>query len=77
MAWQTEEGFLMREFEFKNFPDAISFVEKIAGIAEEMQHHPDICIHSYNKVKVRMKTHSENKITEKDHALADKIDNTI
>jgi 4a-hydroxytetrahydrobiopterin dehydratase len=74
MKWTTENQQLVREFEFDNFVEAIDFVKKIADLAEESQHHPDILIHSYNKVKIMIYTHDQNKITDKDYALADKID---
>ena len=53
----------------------LEFVNKVAAIAESIDHHPDIFIHSYNKVKIRVMTHSEGKITQKDHQLAGKIEN--
>ena len=74
MDWKTEEGKLVKEFEFSNFVEATGFVEKIVPLAEKADHHPDILIHSYKKVKVMIFTHSENKITEKDYQLAKEID---
>ena len=74
MDWKVEEESLVKEFEFANFADAIDFVNKILPIAQEAKHHPDVLIHSYKKVKVMLYTHSENKITDKDHNLAKKID---
>jgi 4a-hydroxytetrahydrobiopterin dehydratase len=74
MDWKIEDGLLTKEFEFKNFVEAIGFVNKIMPLAEEMNHHPDVLIHSYKKVKVMLYTHSEKSITEKDHSLAEKID---
>ena len=75
MDWKIENRLLTKEFEFNNFIEAIQFVNNILPLAEEMNHHPDILIHSYKKVKVMLFTHSEKKITEKDHSLAKKIDN--
>jgi len=75
MDWKVENNLLTKEFGFNNFVEAIQFVNKILPLAEEMNHHPDILIHSYKKVKVMLFTHSEKKITEKDHSLAKKIDN--
>jgi len=72
--WKVENNFLTREFKFNNFVEAVNFVNKITSIAEEMNHHPDISIHSYNKVKIMLFTHTENKITSKDYTLAKKID---
>jgi 4a-hydroxytetrahydrobiopterin dehydratase len=74
MDWKIENELLTKEFEFNNFTEAIQFVNNILPLAEQMNHHPDILIHSYKKVKIMLYTHSEKKITEKDHSLAKKID---
>jgi len=74
MNWKIEGKSLVKEFEFDNFSQAIEFVNKIFPLAEEANHHPDLLIHSYKKVKVMMRTHSRDKITDKDYSLAKKID---
>lgn len=74
MEWVTENNQLVKEFVFQNFDWAIDFVNKIALQAEKENHHPDILVHSYKKVKIMLFTHSEGKITEKDYSLAEKID---
>ena len=74
-SWKEEDSKLTKNFEFENFVQAIDFVKNIAPLAEEMNHHPDILIFSYKKVKVMLVTHDQgNKITEKDIFLAQKID---
>jgi 4a-hydroxytetrahydrobiopterin dehydratase len=74
--WQEKDNFLVRTFEFDNFIQAVEFVNKIAPLAEQQGHHPDIEIFSYNKVKVKLTTHDKgSKITQKDILLAKKIDN--
>ena len=75
MTWEIEKDSLCKEFTFQNFIEASRFIQKIIPLAEEINHHPDIFLHSYKKVKIILKTHSENKITEKDYQLAQKIDN--
>ena len=65
MNWKIENKLLVKELEFANFSEAIDFVNKILPLAEEANHHPDLLIHSYKKVKVVLYTHSENKITDK------------
>lgn len=67
----------MRELEFKNFLEAIDFVNKIAFVSEEINHHPDLLIHSYNKIKVMITTHSKQAVTEKDYDLAKRIDELL
>jgi 4a-hydroxytetrahydrobiopterin dehydratase len=72
--WETKEGKLHRQFEFKNFIEAFAFISKVALISERVNHHPEIrCI--YNVVDLYLFTHDEeNAITEKDKHLAERID---
>ena len=74
MDWKIEGKFLVKEFEFSNFIEAIDFVNKILPLAEEAKHHPDVLVYSYKKVKVMLYTHAEDEITKKDYSLAKKID---
>jgi 4a-hydroxytetrahydrobiopterin dehydratase len=74
MTWETKNNILIKEYTFKNYIDAINFINKITPLAETLNHHPDILIHSYKKVKIMLITHSENKITNLDYKLAKKID---
>jgi 4a-hydroxytetrahydrobiopterin dehydratase len=68
-GWEEIEGALQRTFRFKDFVAAIDFVNRVAEVAEAENHHPDIEIH-WNHVKLRFWTHSQQAITERDHALA-------
>ena len=72
--WLLEENQIVKQFQFKDFAEALSFVNKVGAVAEEMDHHPDIFIHSWNKVKITISTHSEGGITQKDFQLAEKIE---
>ncbi len=74
MKWTTDNKKLTKEFVFSNFVQAVEFVNKIVPIAEKADHHPDIFIHSYKKVRIELMTHSEGKITDKDYNLAKEID---
>jgi 4a-hydroxytetrahydrobiopterin dehydratase len=74
MDWKTENNKWTKEFIFSNFVEAVEFVNKIVPIAEKADHHPDITIHAYKKVRIELITHSEGKITDKDYELAKKID---
>jgi 4a-hydroxytetrahydrobiopterin dehydratase len=65
---------IVKQFQFKDFVSALEFVNKTGTLAEEMNHHPDIFIHSWNKVKITISTHSEGGITIKDFQLAEKIE---
>ncbi len=73
--WQVREGALVFTFAFKDFLEAIAFVDKIAELAEQADHHPDIDIR-HNKVTIALSTHGEGGLTEKDFALAGEIDTT-
>lgn len=66
---------IIKKYEFKNFLQAIEFVNKVATVSEKLNHHPDIKIHNYNKVTIHLYTHSENGLTEKDYELEKQIEN--
>lgn len=72
--WKEENNKLVKEFELSDFKDAVDFVNKIVPHAEAADHHPDIFIHSYKKVKVSLTSHDVGKVTDKDYDLAKKID---
>lgn len=59
---------------FKDFKEAIRFINKVAEIAEEENHHPDILLFGWNKIKLSLSTHAVNGLTENDFILASKID---
>lgn len=67
--WIEANGALERTFELPSFREAIAFVGRVADLAEEANHHPDIAI-SYRKVTLRWTTHSEGGITERDRDMA-------
>lgn len=70
----TGEGYLEKSFNFKDFVTAWAFMNKVALLAEKMEHHPDWC-NSYNKLTIKLSSHSAgNKITEKDREFAGLID---
>jgi len=71
--WALKETALNRDFKFKTFVEAFSFMTSIALEVEKMDHHPD-WTNSYNKVSIALSTHSANGITQLDFDLADKID---
>ena len=75
VKWIKEKDQLTKEFSFKNFKDAINFVNQVAYLAEMHDHHPDILLYDYKNVRLTLSTHSEGKVTDKDYKLADEIDN--
>jgi 4a-hydroxytetrahydrobiopterin dehydratase len=74
--WRVEDGTLVREMVFGSFPDAVRFVQQLAEIAEEVQHHPDIDIR-YTRVRLGLVTHDAGGITKKDVDLASKVDGLV
>lgn len=73
-VWSEKEGILIRTFTFKNFVEAVNFVNQIVPLAEKVNHHPDIEIFAYKNVKVKLTTHEVSDVTEKDRELAKQID---
>jgi 4a-hydroxytetrahydrobiopterin dehydratase len=73
--WDLSDGHIEKEYELKDFKSALGFINKIGDEAESMDHHPDIFLHSYNKVKITLSTHSVGGVTKNDIKLAGKIEN--
>lgn len=74
--WELEKKSITRTFEFEEFMDAIDFVNDLAEIADEAQHHPDIHIR-YTKVTIKLTTHDAGGITDLDIEVAQRIDHLI
>lgn len=72
--WTLEGQEIKKEYELKDFSEALKFVNTVGNFAEDMDHHPNIFMHSWNKVKITISTHSEGGITKKDFQLAEKIE---
>jgi 4a-hydroxytetrahydrobiopterin dehydratase len=72
--WRREGDTLVRDWRFADFGAAIAFVERVAEVAEASNHHPDILVHGWNKVRLTLSTHSEGGITAADLALAQRLD---
>lgn len=72
-GWELKNGEITRAYKFKDFPEAVAFVNRILPLAEAADHHPDIDIR-YNKVRLTLSTHSEGGLTSKDFQLARRID---
>ncbi len=74
-SYDSKKPLIYKEFKFKDFIEAVNFVNDIAHIAEEEGHHPDIHLH-YNRVLCELYTHSIKGISENDFIVASKIDET-
>jgi 4a-hydroxytetrahydrobiopterin dehydratase len=72
--WTREGDEIVRQWELKNFGEAIAFVNRVAEVAEAANHHPDILIHGWNKVKLSVTNHSAGGLTAGDFDLAGTID---
>lgn len=72
--WRRAEQSIVREWELADFRGAIAFVNRVADVAEDAGHHPDIYVHGYRNVRLELSTHSAGGITEADFELAAQID---
>lgn len=72
-VWKAGKSAIHADFTFANFSAALAFVVRTGLEAEKADHHPDILMHGYKRVKVTLSTHSEGGVTKKDFALAEKI----
>lgn len=73
-AWRRERETIVREIELADFAAAISLLDQIAEIAEAANHHPDLLVHGWNKLRLTLSTHSEGGLTDADFDLASRID---
>lgn len=73
-GWKVvNEHHLEKEYEFKDFKEALDFTNKVGNLAEEQDHHPDILL-TYGGVKLTLWTHKINGLTESDFIFAAKAD---
>lgn len=70
---EAKEDALVKNFRFPSFRDSIVFVNRMATLADDLKHHPDIDIR-YDQVRVTLSTHDAGGITEKDLQMAEQID---
>jgi 4a-hydroxytetrahydrobiopterin dehydratase len=74
-GWTLQGDEIVKQYTFKNFPEAIAFVSRLAPEAEAADHHPDILV-NYKRVTLTYSTHSEGGLTDKDFAgaaMADRL----
>jgi 4a-hydroxytetrahydrobiopterin dehydratase len=74
-GWSRKAGAIVKTYQFRSFPEGISFVDRVAQIAESAGHHPDIDIR-YTKITCLLSTHDSGGITQKDLDLAKAIEST-
>jgi 4a-hydroxytetrahydrobiopterin dehydratase len=73
-AWDLHGRAIARECQLADFSAAIALVNRVAELAESANHHPDILVHRWNKVRLELSTHSAGGLTSADFALAEQID---
>jgi 4a-hydroxytetrahydrobiopterin dehydratase len=74
LPWEREGDEITRERRFEDFNEAMAFVNRVAEVAEEANHHPDIFVHGWNKVKLSLTNHSAGGLTEVDFTMAARFD---
>ncbi|HLG23092.1 MAG TPA: 4a-hydroxytetrahydrobiopterin dehydratase [Candidatus Manganitrophaceae bacterium] len=72
-GWELSDNVIQKKYSFKSFKGSMAFVNKVAELADSVDHHPDIII-NYNRVILKLTTHSQGGITDKDFNLAQMID---
>jgi 4a-hydroxytetrahydrobiopterin dehydratase len=72
--WRRAGSEIVRDWQFDDFGQAIAFVNRVAETAEEANHHPDILVHGWNKVRLSLTNHSAGGLTEADFEMAVRID---
>jgi 4a-hydroxytetrahydrobiopterin dehydratase len=72
--WRREDDALVRDWKLGDFGAAMAFVNRVAEAAEAANHHPDILVHGWNRVRLTLTTHSSGGLTDNDFELARTID---
>ena len=73
-GWQRDGKMITKEYVLGGFTEAARFISQIAPLANGLDHHPDVLLHQYKRVKVMLWTHSRDGLTQNDFELAAKID---
>jgi 4a-hydroxytetrahydrobiopterin dehydratase len=76
-AWHRDGATIVRDLELPDFAAAVALVDRVAEAAEVANHHPDILVHGWNKLRLTLSTHSEGGLTAADFALAREIDRLV
>ena len=72
--WRRDGDAIVRDLQFGDFAEAMDHVNKVAAAAEEANHHPDILVHGWNKVRLILSTHSVGGLTQADLDMARTLD---
>ncbi|HET9094272.1 MAG TPA: 4a-hydroxytetrahydrobiopterin dehydratase [Solirubrobacteraceae bacterium] len=74
LEWRLEDGMIVRDLEFEDFAAAIAFLNRVAAVAQTYDHHPDMLLHGWNKVKLSLTNHAAGGLTEIDFDMAVRFD---
>jgi 4a-hydroxytetrahydrobiopterin dehydratase len=74
LDWKHQGEHIVRDWTFDDFGEAIAFVNRVAEAAEEANHHPDILVHGWNKVRLSLTNHAAGGLTDVDFEMARKFD---
>jgi 4a-hydroxytetrahydrobiopterin dehydratase len=74
LSWEREDDEIVRDWKFENFAEAIGFVNRVAEAAEQANHHPDIFVYGWNKVRLSLTNHSAGGLTDPDFEMAKVFD---
>jgi 4a-hydroxytetrahydrobiopterin dehydratase len=77
LEWTRESDEITRNLKFKDFAEAMVFVNRVAEAAEEANHHPDILVHGWNGVRLSLTNHSAGGLTEADFEMAKRFDELV
>jgi 4a-hydroxytetrahydrobiopterin dehydratase len=72
--WRREGDEIVRDWKFSDFSEAMAFVNRVAEAAEEANHHPDILVHGWNKVRLSLTNHSAGGLPDADFQMAGRFD---
>jgi 4a-hydroxytetrahydrobiopterin dehydratase len=76
-GWAREGEAIKKDYQFNNFNEVVQAVNRIAALAEDQHHHPDILMHGWNKLSIISSTHDANGITGRDFKLAAAIEKIV
>ena len=76
-GWHRDGDAIVRDVKVADFAAALALVNAAGAIAEEDNHHPDLLIHGWNRVRLTLSTHSEGGITASDLAMAQRLETAV
>jgi 4a-hydroxytetrahydrobiopterin dehydratase len=77
LDWKLEDAMIVRDLKFDDFNAAVAYIDRVAEVAETHNHHPDMLIHGWNKVKLSLTNHAAGGLTEIDFDMAARFDALI